>query len=429
MKMNRSPLNSPREAPSTPPKGELKIATGHAGILCPLSLWRGLGRGFILLSKLSIVNYQLSILVITMIIAMTSCDVHEWPHEEETVPLLLKLEFDTDWDEQDHYFTRSTRVGTKGTITRGETRTGIESRVLGEYDMRYIINAYPVDESGNVSQTIAHQFVFTKAVITDFNYQTEEVRLPEGNYQLMVWADFVTPGTSNDMYYHPASFNSIYLDETHSGNTDYRDAFRGSAQVEMDAVVYDTQTATVTIPMERPMAKFTFVTTDLKEFLEREATRVNRVNRANEADTKDAETKYPDTKDPEKDDETEIQLSDYRVVFYYTGFMPNTYNMFTDKPIDSATGVHFSSTLSQLSDEEASMGFDYVMVNGHDASVMVTVGLFDKDDNALSMSDEINVPLNRSVNTIVRGSFLMQEANGGIGIDPGFEGDHNIIIP
>ena len=73
------------------------------------------------------------------------------------------------------------------------------------------------------------------------------------------------------------------------------------------------------------------------------------------------------------------------------------------------------------------MGFDFVMVNGTDASVMVTLGLLDAEGNPVSMSDEINVPLNRSVNTIVRGKFLIQEANGGVGIDPGFEGDY--IVP
>jgi hypothetical protein len=74
------------------------------------------------------------------------------------------------------------------------------------------------------------------------------------------------------------------------------------------------------------------------------------------------------------------------------------------------------------------MGFDFVMVNGSDASVMVTMGLLDADGNPVSTSDEINVPLNRSKNTIVRGKFLMQEGSGGIGIDPSFENDYNIEI-
>ena len=102
--------------------------------------------------------------------------------------------------------------------------------------------------------------------------------------------------------------------------------------------------------------------------------------------------------------------------------------MFTDRPIDSKTGVKFYSKLEQISDDEARMGFDFVMVNGKDASVMVTMGLLDAEGNPVSSSDEINVPLKRSMNTTVRGRFLMQEAGGGIGIDPSFEGDYNIEI-
>ena len=419
MKMNRSPLNSPREAPSTPPKGELKIATGHAGILCPLSLWRGLGRGFILLSKLSIVNYQLSILVITMIIAMTSCDVHEWPREEEGVRLMLELKFTTLWDEQDHYYTRGTR-GTKGTITRGESRTGIESRALGEYDMRYIINAYPIDAEGNVSQTYTKQFVFTQAVMSDYDYVTEEVTLPKGNYQLMVWADFVTPGTTGNLYYESSDFSKITYFGTHTANTDYRDAFRGTKQVELESDIYEQEAVTITIDLERPMAKYTFVSNDLKEFIAKEETRVNR-GKTKDSETKDAATKDPNTK--------AIDLDDYRVLFIYSGYMPNTYNMFSDRPVDVTQNVQFESKLTQLNDDEASMGFDYVIVNGSDASVEVTVGLFDAEGNQISMSDPIIVPLNRSVNTIMRGSFMMMEANGGVGINPDFEGDYNITIP
>ena len=362
-------------------------------------------------------------LLLAVLLGLASCNVHEWPEEEETLPLTLHLHFTTAWGEQDHYWTRA--------LTRTEKSDRVTSRVLGACDMRYLIRAYALGSDGNlVSQTPVESFTFTRTVLTDYDYDTEEVRLPAGTYRLMVWADFVETGSTADKYYHPASFSEIYLDENHEGNTDYRDAFRGWVDVTLVSDVYEVQTVSAEVEMQRPLARFTFVTTDLREFLEREATRVNRNNRTDtkEADTKDVDTKYPDTKDPEKDEPNSISLDDYRVVFYYTGFMPDTYNMFTDKPVDSATGVSFSSTLSQLNEDEATMGFDYVLVNGSESSVMVTVGLFDSENTPLSMSDEINVPLTRSVDTIVRGSFLMQEANGGVGIDPGFEGDHNINI-
>jgi len=76
------------------------------------------------------------------------------------------------------------------------------------------------------------------------------------------------------------------------------------------------------------------------------------------------------------------------------------------------------------------MGFDYVVINDDpDAKVTVKVGLFDNEGNQLAMSESFNIPLQRSVNTLVRGKFLVVDADGGISIDPSFDGDHNIVLP
>ena len=44
------------------------------------------------------------------------------------------------------------------------------------------------------------------------------------------------------------------------------------------------------------------------------------------------------------------------------------------------------------------------------------------------MTPPIRVPLRRSVHTVVRGSFLLSDASGGMGIDPGYDGDHNMTF-
>ena len=76
------------------------------------------------------------------------------------------------------------------------------------------------------------------------------------------------------------------------------------------------------------------------------------------------------------------------------------------------------------------MGFDYVVINDDpDAKVTVRVGVFDKQGAQLILSPSFNIPLKRSVNTLVRGKFLVTESGGGISIDPSFNGDHNIVLP
>ena len=102
---------------------------------------------------------------------------------------------------------------------------------------------------------------------------------------------------------------------------------------------------------------------------------------------------------------------------------------YTDKPVDSSTGVMFESTLRKLSESEASMGFDYVFVNGKKSAVTVQIGIYDNEGTQLSLTEPIEVPLKRSHHTIMTGMFLMSEASGGVTINPDFDGDHNLIFP
>lgn len=164
--------------------------------------------------------------------------------------------------------------------------------------------------------------------------------------------------------------------------------------------------------MVRPLAKFEFVTTDVEAFVEKEI-------QAALSRGELSEDLVPSRV---------IDVSQYKVMFYYFGFMPNTFNVFTDKPSDSTTGVRFEGRITQLNDQEASLGFDYVFVNGKESNVTVQVAIYDKEDRQLSMSEPINVPLRRSKHTLLKGEFLMQKTSGGIGIDPSFGGDFDIVI-
>ena len=348
---------------------------------------------------------MLYLIIYMPLLLLSACDVHEWP---EKVPLTernyrIVLDFKTDMDEQDYFY---------------ESRS---ATLMEEYEMRYTVKAYPYTEpvrssdgSRTLSRTASWGYTFTRSVsLNDYNCEID-LQIPTGEYTLMVWADFVKKGTTEHYFYNPSNFAEIVLHGEHKANTDLRDAFRGRKTVEINTTfTEDGETEDIVVTMERPLAKFTVVTTDLAEFFERES---------------ETAKLRAEARGEVYDESRSVNLEDYNVVFYYSGFMPCAYNMFTDKPVDSKTGVKFYSKLKQVNDKEAHMGFDFVMVNGTDASVMVTMGLLDAEGNPVSLSDEINVPLKRSRNTIVKGRFLMQEANGGVGIDPSFEGDYNIEL-
>ena len=343
----------------------------------------------------------LYLIICLPMLLLSACDVHEWPEIPEFVKLHLRLSYETDMTEWEHIYDGASA------IEQGLGDTYDNHQDYGQ--IRYIVRAYPKSEKQRTSQTYTQEFVFTKDIAEGYDHEVTLDVLP-GNYNFMVWSDLVQ--TSGDSHFHNAdNFAEITLQGDHKGNTDHRDAFRGSNNITLVADIMERLPDTLDVAMQRPLAKFEFVTTDLQEFIDKEI----------EFLKKEAATRgdVPPTR---------VDTENYKVVFQYAGFMPNTYNMNTDKPIDSSMGVFFESRLGILTENEASLGFDYVFVNGKEAGVSIQIGLYDSEDRQIALSEPIDVPLRRSHHTILKGSFLMQEASGGITINPDFDGNHNIII-
>lgn len=343
----------------------------------------------------------LYLIICLPIFLLSACDVHEWPETPEFVKLNLRLNYETDMTEWEHIYD-----GTSA-IEQGLGDTYDNHQDYGQ--IRYIVRAYPKSEKQRTSQTYTQEFVFTKDISEGYNHEVTLDILP-GNYNIMVWSDLVQ--TSSDSHFHNAdNFAEITLQGDHKGNTDHRDAFRGIGNISLIADIVEHTPDILDIVMQRPLAKFEFLTTDLKEFIDKEYQYL----------LKEAATRgdVPPTR---------VNTDDYKVVFYYSGYMPNAYNMNTDKPVDSKMGVLFESKIDILNENEASLGFDYVFVNGKKSAVTVQIGLYDKEDRQLALSAPINVPLQRNHHTVIKGSFLMEETSGGITINPDFDGNHNIEI-
>ena len=382
----------------------------------------------ILRSVISWVVSSSAALAACALLCITSCAVHEWP-EPSPADVIVNLDFDT-------------QLPQYKVLNEEGTRASHDGR---DYDIRYTIAAYRLLQDGSYAEEPFLLKVFSKDEIEELN-ASFRFSIDEGSYRFYVWTDFVLAGTQSDYFYNTTNFRRISLQGTHEGNNDFRDAFSGSADLQVIRRGSKETPSTVTVQMRRPLAKFEFITTDLQEFITKTIEAMIRKEEAEaaakagetksdggdnpeditpiESDTKtDGDTKTGDTKTPV------VDLEKYTVVFFYSGYMPNAYNMMEGKPCDSATGVKFSSSISAIDNHDARLGFDYVFVNGEESSVMVTVALYDEEGTQLSISRQIEVPIKRSMLTTVRGSFLMQNTGGGVAIDPGFEDEFNIYIP
>lgn len=322
-------------------------------------------------------------------VVLSACSVHELPQPPAERSCLLRLSYQTGFPQQEYvYESRSAEMG-------------------NEEQLRYIIRTYPLQENGKPSLDYSKEFVFYRplSALSGCEFLLD---LPDGDYQVMVWNDRMEGGAAVSRFYRADDFSSIRLQGEHAANTDERDAFRGSQTVSIARSIEDLPTDTVEVAMERPLAKFEFITQDLPAFVQK------------------AELLAGVSSQTAKDMD---QLDSYKVVFQYVGFMPCAYSLFTDKPVDSQTGVTFESRLTRISDTEASMGFDYVFVNGTESAVTVRIGLYDRAGIQLALTDAIRVPLRRSCHTIMRGEFLLQETNGGVMVNPDYDGEYNILLP
>ncbi len=334
------------------------------------------------------------LLAVLLALSLTGCDVHEFPDVPERIRFTLLLDSKTELPIHEEIY-----------------HTKEPSPAKGEHDRRYIINAYRSDDGKKFGRDADTTLLLTRRLSDAYAFGID-MELPAGFYKFIAWSDHVDKGTTSDKYWNTGNFAEItYASrEDYEGCNDYKDAFQGTVST---LIHYDQESdgnivsQVATLELERPLAKFRFIATDLKAFVERELAR---------AEQKDEETSRS------------VNPEDYRVVFYYTGYMPCSFNMFTNKPNDSWTSVTFDGRMLPLENDEMELGFDYVLVNGKESKISVVAEVYDKEGELLSRTKTVEVPIVRSKLTIVRGQFLTSMATGNIGIDTDYDGDINIEI-
>jgi len=336
-----------------------------------------------------IMNAPRLILLAAIAMILPSC-VHEFPDPVDA-EVILSLEYDTELPIYQ--------------IVDWVTKSSSDPE---DYDTRYVIKAFPETRRGEFSTTPFKTWVFTEADVTELDYKVS-LFIKEGNYRFMVWTDFVPAGTQNNYFHNPDNFGEIIENTSFCGNNDMRDCYRG--WTEIDVVRFGTEVPPVSgvIEMSRAIAKFTFESIDLIDFI-----------------TKEARTKTE--KGDTKVEPSDIDLSEYKIVFYFTGFKPSAYNMHSDRPNDSKTGIRFDSNIQQIDENTAYLGFDYCFSNKDETTVNMAIGVYDKEGTEVSLINGIDVPLQMGKHTIIRGRFMTQESYGGVAINPEFDGEFNITI-
>ena len=338
---------------------------------------------------------------------LTGCPVHQWPeppHRDNTMVLHLHYEPDM-WVWPHTYDPKMGQV--EEVMPDGgvdDDHPGTSERYANVVDhgtMRIVVR---VSRADNADRFIG-EFNFTRDVAGGAGYDCDlELAMDAGDYVFTVWSD-LSEDSSDVPFYDPSDFRRILMQrDGYRANSDHRDAFRGRRTIHVVQNPYAEEPERYEVTMRRPAAKYEFVTTDLSEFLEREGIRRNLPSRAD--------------------------ISDYVVEVAYAAYLPSSYSAVDDRLENAVTGVRYESQVRITGENEATIGFDYVLINetlkGESSGVLAEVSVYDMEGERVAHSQQFTVPLRRNHHTVLRGAFFSVMAQGGVGVDPSYDGDYNV---
>ena len=221
------------------------------------------------------------------------------------------------------------------------------------------------------------------------------LKLHAVEYTLAVWTDYVAAGTEADLYYDTRDLQYVACTDPYTGSTDYRDCLYGTTALDLRQY-RDEWNAKVQIKVDmvRPLAKYELIATDVQKFLQK----------------------------------TERQRAGgtaYTITVSYGFYFPLGFNVLIGKPERSEMGVAFTAplTVADNGSGECTLASDYIFVNGEESYVPLSIEIKDDAGNGISRTTGIDVPYRRGHLTTVRGHFLTNRYDTGIGIDPDFDDD------
>lgn len=321
--------------------------------------------------------------------AIVSC-VHEYPVNGGVDPTLTnaKVRLVTT-----PAFTESSVVETKNNDGNG-------------FDNMYFVVEFHKDEFGP-SPVIRREIGKEKDDDNSARVELNET-LPAGKYKCVAYAVAATDVDGSGSIFSLDDLSNIGFPDDYPGNTDAKECYEARFDIDLTSGAWLSDVE-MEKQMTSPMGHVRVLSTDAEDFIKHEMTRLQ------------LSSTNPQV--------SSWQWSDYHVVWKYDMYYPVNYNTYTGLPNKAETEVHFNSDITPENDTEVSLGFDYIFVNGQESKVNLTLEVYDKDNILLNTYSGIEVPIERGKTTIVKGEYLTNRKEQGVGIDPGFDGEINIVLP
>ena len=215
-----------------------------------------------------------------------------------------------------------------------------------------------------------------------------DVPVDEGTYDLRLWSDCADPETGLSPYYDASDLRQVAMTTApYAAGVDGRDAAYATAVG-----------ASVALRLERPLARYRLVATDVDKYA--------------------AAGGVP-------------PLSDLTVRVDYEGFFPSSFNVATGKPNDAVEGLSYTCKPSSGggADGGLTLASDWIIAADADNGISLTVSLLDAEGRTVARTRRVRVPYRGGRLTTIRGSFLTDgSGSGGVGLDHCWDDDTFVVV-
>lgn len=338
-------------------------------------------------------KYTIGFIALVLTIALAGC-VHDYPGmteegEEGVDPTLVEVNTEVTLDLE---------LVPLEIITQESARSGtnkarnITTKADDGYRRRFIIEAW------REGKPTTRQVTVMETAEEDGDAKISlpiHLKLHALEYTLAVWTDYVKAGTTDDLYYDTDNLQQVACTDPYTGSTPHRDCLYGTAALDLRQY-RDEWNARVQIKVDmvRPLAKYELIATDVQKFLL-------------------------------KTQKQRAGGTAYTITVSYGFYFPLGFNVLSGKPDRSEMGVAFTAPLvvTDNGSGECTLASDYIFVNGDESYVPLGIEIKDNAGNGISRTTGIDVPYRRGHLTTVRGHFLTNRYDTGIGIDPDFDDD------
>lgn len=262
-----------------------------------------------------------------------------------------------------------------------------KSRSVGDVEMlRAVIELY---KKGTNERVLRKEEFVTQ--IGDENVYTATLLVTPGTYDIRLWADYTTEATTDNHYITTNTQDvKILPKEQYLANTDTKDAF-----VTTQILTIDKTEQIENITMNRPVAKYRLVATDLEKY-----------------ETLRKQRNYP-------------PIEELNISVVYESYLPAGYDMWTGTLTDSQMGYGYNSAISENTDTMVTLAKDFVLVNGEESGVQVKLLLKDSTGKVISGVSGIIINYRSGYLTTIKGDFLTA-GKGGVDIVTEWEGEYNV---